>query len=246
MSREKIHYIPGQLVGGMVYIRDEDPQIRANGKKRRMVRAVCPLCGESFTVRRERLSSGNLKSCGCIRARHTQIKSIRNHGLTGTHVYNVWRGMVDRCYNKDSVGYRWYGSVGITVYLEWLKDPRIFADYVTGLPNYGKPGYTLDRYPNKYGNYEPGNVRWASWREQNNNRKQRDPSLKRQPMSKEARDKIGSLQKKPVLATFPGGEENIYDSINEAVIMSGVSRSSINRSLKHNKKTRWGFLFEFI
>ena len=51
---------------------------------------------------------------------------------------------------------------------EWRNDFQVFYDHVSQLPNYGDKEYTLDRIDND-GNYKPGNVRWATWREQNRN-----------------------------------------------------------------------------
>jgi hypothetical protein len=77
--------------------------------------------------------------------------------------------MMTRCYNPNFKGYRHYGGRGITVYPKWHKFPA-FRDYLDTV--LGKPpkGYSLDRI-DPDGNYEPGNVRWASAKEQANNQR---------------------------------------------------------------------------
>jgi hypothetical protein len=72
--------------------------------------------------------------------------------------------MIERCTNPNSPTYKNYGARGVTVCARWRKFEDFYAD-VGSRP----PGTSLDRYPNKSGNYEPGNVRWATRLEQNNN-----------------------------------------------------------------------------
>lgn len=71
-----------------------------------------------------------------------------------------------RCYNKNYEGFANYGGRGIKVCDEWLNDFAAFFKYVGNKPS---PRHTLDRIDND-GNYEPGNVRWATKSEQQMNR----------------------------------------------------------------------------
>lgn len=80
--------------------------------------------------------------------------------------YRAWSSMKTRCYNRNSPNYRYYGGRGISVCDRWLNSFQTFLRDVGNRPG---PGYSLDRYPNNDGNYEPGNVRWATKREQQNN-----------------------------------------------------------------------------
>lgn len=90
------------------------------------------------------------------------------HGhTTDGHVspeYSVWASMFTRCYKPGHRAYRYYGGRGVRVCERW----RSFENFLTDMGP--RPiGTTLDRWPNKDGNYEPGNCRWATPEEQNNN-----------------------------------------------------------------------------
>jgi hypothetical protein len=119
-------------------------------------------CGNIVSKRGQKLVSGNNKSCGCLRK---EGKHIITHGLSGTRIYKLWRGIKTRCYNKNHKDYNNYGGRGIKLCEEWDSDPVIFVEYVSKLENYDKKGYSLDRIDNS-GNYEPGNVRWVTQKTQ--------------------------------------------------------------------------------
>lgn len=91
------------------------------------------------------------------------------HGMIRTPEYHAWIAMKDRCLNPNSANYQHWGGRGVTVYAPWVSDFMVFYAYVGPKPT---PYHSLDRYPNRDGNYEPGNVRWASKREQNLNRRE--------------------------------------------------------------------------
>ena len=78
--------------------------------------------------------------------------------------------MIKRCYNPNHPAYSNYGGRGIEVCDEWLNSFKAFRDYVMSLPNAMGSGHTVDRINNN-GNYEPGNLRWATWSEQNLNKR---------------------------------------------------------------------------
>lgn len=88
--------------------------------------------------------------------------------------HNSWSSMKDRCLNKDGEGYKWYGARGISVCERWIKS---FHDFMTDVGPKPKTGQrlTLGRKDND-GNYEPGNVRWETDKQQANNRRKGDNS----------------------------------------------------------------------
>lgn len=125
--------------------------VRSAATRKRYWRTECE-CGGSSEVRADHLIGGKIRSCGrCVGSTHP--------------LFGTWTHMIDRCTNPKAHNYRWYGATGVTVCARWLGSFKAFAEDVGERPE----GMTLDRFPDKSGNYEPGNVRWATKLEQGNN-----------------------------------------------------------------------------
>lgn len=91
--------------------------------------------------------------------------ATEKHGLTRTREHNIWCGMRQRCYDFNCKDYPVYGAKGVGVYPEWFNSFLAFLSYMGPCPE----GMSLDRIESS-GNYEPGNVRWATGSDQNHNR----------------------------------------------------------------------------
>lgn len=131
---------------------------------------VCD-CGKQKSVLGGNLKSGDNRSCGCLR-RELAAERGTTHGhkrrKATSAEYRTWRNMISRCNSPHNKCYANYGSRGIKVCDAWVADFAIFLRDVGPRPS---PKHTLDRYPNNDGNYEPGNVRWATRTQQNRNRR---------------------------------------------------------------------------
>lgn len=81
--------------------------------------------------------------------------------------YRSWRAMVARCTNPNFPAFLHYGAQGVAITERWLK----FENFLADMGERPSLKHTLDRYPDNAGNYEPGNCRWATRREQRLNQK---------------------------------------------------------------------------
>lgn len=90
-----------------------------------------------------------------------------NSNRKRTSEYCAWFSMKNRCYNQNYRNSINYMGRGITVCDEWRNSFKSFYDYIGDKPT---PSHSLDRINND-GNYEPGNMRWATSKEQANNRR---------------------------------------------------------------------------
>jgi len=126
-------------------------------------------CGNEPIVQAGHLVSGHTQSCGCLKNKKSMERRL-THGMARTHLYQVWNGIKNRCFNTKVKSYSSYGGRGITIYPEWKDNFQAFYDYVSKLEHFGEEGYSLDRINND-GNYEPNNLRWADRQEQCRNRR---------------------------------------------------------------------------
>ena len=91
---------------------------------------------------------------------------VKETEYSGTSLHNSWRGMVQRCTYPKNNRYQNYGGRGIVVCEEWKKFPN-FVEWA--LKNGYQEGLTIERVDSN-GNYEPSNCRWATYKDQNNNK----------------------------------------------------------------------------
>lgn len=142
--------------------------VRIAGRKNGEVYWSCLCdCGAMHESPGGSIRRGDTRSCGCLQKDNTP----RKHGATNrvrgaTPEYRSWMGMNSRCYLKTTKGYHRYGGRGITVCDRWRYS---FVNFLADMGTKPSPNHSIDRVNND-GNYEPGNCRWATRKEQNRNR----------------------------------------------------------------------------
>lgn len=122
-----------------------------------MVAAICD-CGKFGWYRIDSIRRGKTKSCGCYQSDSLKENPhARKHGYYNHALYDVYRGMKERCYNQNSNRYHRYGGMGKIICDEWLKNPESFFKWA--IANGWRRGFTIER-KNNDGNYEPDNCKF--------------------------------------------------------------------------------------
>lgn len=123
-------------------------------------------CERPPTELKHRVLRGKTPSCGCLFRDH-RLKAGYKHGLARHPLHNYWKGIKQRCYDRNSRSYPNYGGRGIKVCDRWRDSVE---NFIADMEPSWQKGLTIDRI-DVNGDYTPSNCRWVSQKVQNRNKR---------------------------------------------------------------------------
>lgn len=168
-------------------------------------------CAETTIVRAAALRSGRTKSCGCLNREKIAAKKLKGKGHSRHPFYRIWDSMMRRCLNPKDKDFKNWGGRGITVYERWRSFETFASDIEATIGPRPSSIHSLHRIRN-HGNYEPGNVKWATPKEQ------------AQPENRR-RKRLGLLKRNSIVV----GDTNLSEACRRAQLPYDVVHNRIRR-----------------
>lgn len=141
---------------------DQKSERDGKGTFRNLALCRCE-CGTEKWISVKLLCNGQTKSCGCLKVDSVKARSTKHRGVNDPE-YDIWGAMIQRCTNPKNKDWRHYGGRGVKVCERW----RDYRNFIADVGKRPAPNLSIDRIENN-GDYEPGNVRWATRSEQSKN-----------------------------------------------------------------------------
>ncbi len=148
--------------------------LQLDGLMGRNAASLCQCsCGKTKRILNQNLLNGGTQSCGCLASERASARVKKNpprlkHGLRRTSTYACWQGMVDRCLNPNNHNYQRYGGRGVRVISRWSDPDKGALNFIEDMGHRPSSAHSIDRIDGTKG-YEPGNCRWATRAQQNQN-----------------------------------------------------------------------------